>query len=59
MMFSELAGISKFDHALNAALSLSLAALTLNDQVGLGIFADAPMAYLPPSARQNIFAEIS
>ncbi len=48
MMFSQLAGLSKFDHALNAALSLSLAALNLNDQVGLGIFADAPLAYLPP-----------
>jgi uncharacterized protein (DUF58 family) len=48
MMFSELSGLSKFDHALNAALSLSLAALTLNDQVGLGIFADSPSSYLPP-----------
>jgi uncharacterized protein (DUF58 family) len=48
MMFSELSGLSKFDHALNAALSLSLTALTLNDQVGLGIFADTPLSYLPP-----------
>lgn len=48
MMVSELAGLSKFDHALNAALSLSLTALALNDQVGLGIFADTPLAYLPP-----------
>src|SRR5262249_29427999 len=48
MMLSELEGLSRYDHALNAALSLALAGLHRNDQVGLGIFADKPMLYLPP-----------
>lgn len=48
MMVSDLEGLSRFDHALNAGLSLALAGLTRNDQVGLGIFADRPLLYLPP-----------
>lgn len=48
MMLSDLEGLSKFDHALNSALSLTLAALSRNDQVGLGIFADKPLLYIPP-----------
>ncbi|MBY0359034.1 MAG: DUF58 domain-containing protein [Candidatus Obscuribacterales bacterium] len=48
MMTSELEGMLRFDHALNAALSLALTGLTRNDQVGLGIFADKPLLYMPP-----------
>lgn len=48
MMTSDLEGLSRFDHALNAALSLVLAGLCRNDQVGLGIFADKPLLYMPP-----------
>jgi uncharacterized protein (DUF58 family) len=48
MMVSDLGGLTRFDHALNAALCLALAGLTRNDQVGLGIFADRPLLYLPP-----------
>ncbi|PWT98937.1 MAG: DUF58 domain-containing protein [Candidatus Melainabacteria bacterium] len=47
MMVSELGRLTRFDHALNAALSLALTGLTYNDQVGLGIFADKPLLYLP------------
>jgi uncharacterized protein (DUF58 family) len=48
MMFSDLEGLSRFDHALNAGLCLALAGLTRNDQVGIGIFADKPLLFLPP-----------
>ncbi len=48
MMTSDLEGLTRFDHALNAALSLALTGLSYNDQVGLGIFADKPLVYLPP-----------
>ena len=48
MMMSDLEGISRFDHALNAALALVLTGLHRNDQVGFGIFADKPLLYLPP-----------
>jgi uncharacterized protein (DUF58 family) len=48
MMLSELEGLTRFDRALNAALCLALTGLHQNDQVGLGIFADKPLLYLPP-----------
>jgi len=48
MMVSDLEGLSRFDHALNAALCLALTGLTRNDQVGFGIFADKPLLYLAP-----------
>jgi len=48
MMVSDLEGLTRFDHALNAALCLALTGLSHNDQVGMGIFADKPLMYLPP-----------
>lgn len=48
MMLSDLEGLTRFDHALNAGLCLALTGLTHNDQVSFGIFADKPLAYLPP-----------
>lgn len=48
MMVSDLDGLARFDHALNAALSLVLTGLMRNDSVGLGIFADKPILYMPP-----------
>ena len=48
MMTSDLEALTRFDHALNAALCLALTGLSHNDQVGFGIFADRPLAYLPP-----------
>jgi Uncharacterized conserved protein (some members contain a von Willebrand factor type A (vWA) domain) len=47
MMVSDLEGLSRFDHALNAALCLALTGLSHNDQVGIGAFADKPLMYLP------------
>ncbi len=48
MMVSDLEGMTRFDHALNAALCLALTGLSHNDQVGIGAFADKPLMYLPP-----------
>lgn len=48
MMASDLEGLTRFDHALNAALCLALTGLSHNDQVGMGVFADKALMYLPP-----------
>jgi uncharacterized protein (DUF58 family) len=48
MMLSDLEGLTRFEHALNAALALVLTGLYRNDQVGFGIFADKPLLFLPP-----------
>lgn len=48
MMSTRLSGISRFDWGVNAALSLSLAALTKGDQVGVGVFADDTRLFIPP-----------
>lgn len=48
MMLSDLEGLTRFEHALNAALALALTGLYRNDQVGFGIFADKPLLFLPP-----------
>lgn len=48
MMVSDLEGLTRFDHALNAALCLALTGLSHNDQVAIGVFADKPLTYLPP-----------
>ncbi|MGD9580640.1 MAG: DUF58 domain-containing protein [Vampirovibrionia bacterium] len=48
MMSTKLSSLSRFDWGINAALSLSLAALTKGDQVGVGVFADTTSLYIPP-----------
>jgi uncharacterized protein (DUF58 family) len=53
MMASDLEGLTRFDHALNASLCLALTGLSHNDQVGMGIFADRPLMYLPPRRGKN------
>ena len=58
MMMSELDGLARFDHALNAALSLVLTGLMRNDQVGLGIFADRPVLYMPPRRGKSYLTKI-
>jgi uncharacterized protein (DUF58 family) len=58
MMTSDLQGLTRFDHALNAALCLALTGLSHNDQVGFGIFADKPLAYLPPHRGKNYMKKI-
>jgi uncharacterized protein (DUF58 family) len=58
MMLSDMAGLTRFDHALNSALALALTGLTFNDQVGFGIFADKPLAYLPPRRGKGYLKKI-
>ncbi|MBS1991422.1 MAG: DUF58 domain-containing protein [Cyanobacteria bacterium SZAS LIN-2] len=58
MMLSDLEGLTRFDRALNAALCLALTGLTHNDQVGIGIFADKPLLYLPPKRGKSYMNRI-
>jgi uncharacterized protein (DUF58 family) len=58
MMVSEVGRLTRFDHALNAGLSLALTGLTYNDQVGFGIFADKPLLYMPARRGKDYFKKI-
>lgn len=58
MMVSDLEGLTRFDHALNAALCLALTGLSHNDQVGVGAFADKPLMYLPPRRGKSYMRNI-
>jgi uncharacterized protein (DUF58 family) len=58
MMVSDLEGLRRFDHALNAALALVLTGLWRNDQVALGVFADKPLLYFPPRRGKSHFTQI-
>jgi len=48
MMSPVAGGLSKLDHAINAALMLCSAAVTKGDRVGLMVFDDTVRLYLPP-----------
>jgi len=48
MMSPVSGGLSKLDHAINAALMLCSAAITKGDRVGLMVFDEAVRLYLPP-----------
>jgi len=48
MMSAEVEGLSKLDHAVNAALMLAYVALRRDDAVGLIVFADTVRAVVPP-----------
>ena len=52
MMSGEAEGLSKLDHAINAALMLAYVALRHDDAVGLIVFADTIRALLPPRKGQ-------
>lgn len=49
MMAPVAGGLSKLDHAINAALMVASAAAERRDKVGLLAFASEPLAYLPPA----------
>ncbi len=53
IMNSHLKGMTKYDHALNAAFGLALTGLLHKDNVGIGIFADKPLLYLKPKRDSN------
>lgn len=52
-MLSEVQGVKKLDHALDACLMLLHAASVSGDQVGLLVFADVVRRYLPPRKGRN------
>ena len=58
MMVSDLDGLTRYDRALNAALCLAMTGLHHNDQVGIGIFADKPLLYLPPKRGKSQMTRI-
>lgn len=58
MMLSELDGLRRFEHAMNAALALALTGLAKGDLVGFGIFADKPLFYLPPKRGKHYLHSI-
>ncbi len=48
-MAAQVDGLSKLDHAINAALFLAFVAIRNGDRVGLVVFSDSVKYYLPPS----------
>lgn len=49
-------GLSKLDHAINAALMISYVASVMDDKVGLLAFSDAVQCYLPPrKGRRQVY----
>lgn len=49
-MAARVDGLTKLDHAVNAALFLAFVAVRNGDRVGLAVFADGVHSYLPPAA---------
>ncbi|MHB8637713.1 MAG: DUF58 domain-containing protein [Fimbriimonadaceae bacterium] len=52
-MLGEIDGVTKLDHALDACLLLAHAAAAAGDNVGLFIYADHVIRYLPPRKGRN------
>jgi uncharacterized protein (DUF58 family) len=57
-MAAEVDGLTKLDHAVNAALFLAFVAVRNGDRVGLVIFADGVKAWLPPAAGRAQYRKI-
>lgn len=57
-MAAQVDGLSKLDHAVNAALFLAFVALRNGDRVGLVVFADGVKAYLAPAAGRTQYRKI-
>lgn len=53
MMAPEADRLTKLDRAINAALMLASVAAERKDKVGLLVFADEPVAFLPPAAGRD------
>jgi uncharacterized protein (DUF58 family) len=58
-MAARVGDLTKLDHALNAALLLAYAAVRLEDQVGLLLFADEVQVFLPPRKGMAQFRRIT
>jgi uncharacterized protein (DUF58 family) len=57
-MAAQVDGLTKLDHAVNAALFLAFVAVRNGDRVGLAVFADGVKAYLPPAAGRMQYRKI-
>ena len=57
-MAAQVDGLTKLDHAVNAALFLAFVAVRNGDRVGLAVFADGVKAYLPPAAGRLQYRKI-
>ncbi len=57
-MAAQVDGLTKLDHAVNAALFLAFVAVRNGDRVGLAIFADGVKTYLPPAAGRGQYRKI-
>ena len=58
MMAAQAGGLTKLDHALNAALLLAYAALRNGDKVGVVLFAHEVLEFVPPRGGQAHYARI-
>jgi uncharacterized protein (DUF58 family) len=58
LMTSEVAQVSRFDHALNASLMLAHVATRTGDRVGFAAFRDTPLAFIPPSGGRGAVSNI-
>ncbi len=57
-MAAQVDGLTKLDHAVNAALFLAFVAVRNGDRVGLAVFADGVKAYLAPAAGRLQYRKI-
>ena len=57
-MAGQMHGLSKLDHAVNAALFLAFVALRNGDRVGLCVFADGVKAFVAPQAGRGHYRRI-
>lgn len=57
-MAAQVDGLTKLDHAVNAALFLAFVAVRNGDRVGLVVFADGVKTYLPPAAGRGQYRKI-
>ncbi len=57
-MAAQVEGVTKLDHAVNAALFLAFVAVRNGDRVGLIVFADGVKTYLAPAAGRGQYRKI-
>jgi uncharacterized protein (DUF58 family) len=58
-MASQVEGVSKLDHAINACVLLSHVAAGMEDRIGLLAFADEELGYLPPGKGRHQAARVT
>ena len=57
-MAAKVDGLTKLDHAVNAALFLAFVAIRNGDRVGLAVFSDGVKAWIPPDAGRKQYRRI-